>query len=281
MRSVRGQASVELVGAVPALMLLALVAFQLLAVGYSSVLAGDAAEAGALARAASWLVEPPADEAAHPGAEPTVGSFTARSRKKAERGTELRLVPPRPIERPLIAVVGLAPGCGATTLARALAAILARRDHSGTAIVASSQTQVGSSLSTRAAARLAARVDAHAVGRLCLARAEDADSLPRVAPVVLDLPRDRTAAASKAGLTILIAPGESEPALAELAARTLKAVTVVTQNDDRPRWDGRAFLMLPHSRLGARLAAAGWEPFGALRAAVEHLSDACEEAACA
>ena len=66
-----------------------------------------------LSRAAAWLVEPPADEAAHPGAEPTVGSFTARSRKKAERGTELRLVPPRPIERPLIAVVGLAPGCGA------------------------------------------------------------------------------------------------------------------------------------------------------------------------
>jgi hypothetical protein len=50
--SERGQASVELVGAVPALLLLALVAFQLLAVGYSAVLAGDAAEAGALALAA-------------------------------------------------------------------------------------------------------------------------------------------------------------------------------------------------------------------------------------
>ena len=49
--SERGQASVELAAAVPALMLLALVAFQLLAVGYSAVLAGDAAEAGALALA--------------------------------------------------------------------------------------------------------------------------------------------------------------------------------------------------------------------------------------
>ncbi len=49
--SSRGQASVELVAAVPALMLLALVVFQLLAVGYSAVLAGDAAEAGALALA--------------------------------------------------------------------------------------------------------------------------------------------------------------------------------------------------------------------------------------
>lgn len=49
MRASRGQASVEVVAAVPLLMLLALVVFQLLAVGYSAVLAGDAAEAGALA----------------------------------------------------------------------------------------------------------------------------------------------------------------------------------------------------------------------------------------
>jgi uncharacterized protein (UPF0333 family) len=47
----RGQASVEVAAAVPALLLLALVVFQLLAVGYSAVLAGDAAEAGALALA--------------------------------------------------------------------------------------------------------------------------------------------------------------------------------------------------------------------------------------
>ena len=47
----RGQASVELLGAVPALLLLGLVAFQLLAVGYAAVLAGNAAEAGALAAA--------------------------------------------------------------------------------------------------------------------------------------------------------------------------------------------------------------------------------------
>jgi Flp pilus assembly protein TadG len=47
--SERGQASVELVAAVPALLLLALAIFQLLAVGYAAVLAGNAAEAGALA----------------------------------------------------------------------------------------------------------------------------------------------------------------------------------------------------------------------------------------
>lgn len=48
----RGQASIELLGAIPALLLLAVVIFQVLAVGYASVLAGSAAEAGALALAA-------------------------------------------------------------------------------------------------------------------------------------------------------------------------------------------------------------------------------------
>lgn len=47
----RGQASVELLGSLPALLLLSLVVFQLLAIGYAKVLAGDAAEAGALALA--------------------------------------------------------------------------------------------------------------------------------------------------------------------------------------------------------------------------------------
>ena len=52
MRGQAGQASVELLGGLPALLVAGLVAFQLLAVGYASVLAGSAAEAGALAMAA-------------------------------------------------------------------------------------------------------------------------------------------------------------------------------------------------------------------------------------
>jgi pilus assembly protein CpaE len=47
-----GQASVEFLGLLPLFVALALAVFQLLAVGYSSVLAGNAAEAGALALAA-------------------------------------------------------------------------------------------------------------------------------------------------------------------------------------------------------------------------------------
>jgi len=47
----RGQASVELVAAIPALLLTALLALQLLATGYALTLADGAAEAGALALA--------------------------------------------------------------------------------------------------------------------------------------------------------------------------------------------------------------------------------------
>lgn len=50
-RDERGQASVELLATVPLVLLVALVVTQVLAVGYASVLAGNAAEAGALALA--------------------------------------------------------------------------------------------------------------------------------------------------------------------------------------------------------------------------------------
>lgn len=51
MGSERGQATVELVAALPALLLAGLVALQLLATGYALTLADGAAEAGALALA--------------------------------------------------------------------------------------------------------------------------------------------------------------------------------------------------------------------------------------
>lgn len=50
-RREEGQATVELVAAVPALLLAALVSLQLLAAGYAMTLADGAAEAGALALA--------------------------------------------------------------------------------------------------------------------------------------------------------------------------------------------------------------------------------------
>jgi hypothetical protein len=88
----RGQASVELVAAVPALLLAALVALQLLAVGYALTLADGAAEAGALALASGGSAAA-AVEAALPGwAEDDVSV--------AVRGGEVsvRLRPPSPLE---------------------------------------------------------------------------------------------------------------------------------------------------------------------------------------
>lgn len=52
MRGERGQAAIELLGALPVLVGLALAFAQFLAVGYAAVLAGNAAEAGGLAIAA-------------------------------------------------------------------------------------------------------------------------------------------------------------------------------------------------------------------------------------
>lgn len=64
--SERGQAAVELLAGVPALLLAALIAFQLLVTGYALHLAGGAAEAGALAVAAGQPAEP-ASRAGLPG----------------------------------------------------------------------------------------------------------------------------------------------------------------------------------------------------------------------
>lgn len=59
----RGQATVELVAAVPGLLLAALLALQLLAAGYALTLADGAAEAGALALASGGSAADAAREA--------------------------------------------------------------------------------------------------------------------------------------------------------------------------------------------------------------------------
>lgn len=88
----RGQATVELVAALPALLLAALVALQLLVAGYALTLADGAAEAGALALASGGSAAEAA-RAALPGwAEDDVSV--------AVEGGEVlvRLRPPSPIE---------------------------------------------------------------------------------------------------------------------------------------------------------------------------------------
>ncbi len=90
--SERGQATVEALGAIPAVLLLGMVALQLLAVGYSAVLAGTAAEAGALALAAGG-------DARAGVRESLPGWSRARARVTVSRGTvRVRLRPPSPLD---------------------------------------------------------------------------------------------------------------------------------------------------------------------------------------
>ena len=88
----RGQATVELVAALPALLLAALVALQLLLAGYAITLADGAAEAGALALASGGSAAEAAREALPGWAEDDVSV--------AVEGGEVsvRLRPPSPIE---------------------------------------------------------------------------------------------------------------------------------------------------------------------------------------
>jgi hypothetical protein len=87
----RGQATVELIAALPALLLAALVALQLLATGYALTLADGAAEAGALALASGGPVAPAAREALPGWAEDDVSV-------SVEGGeVSVRLRPPSPV----------------------------------------------------------------------------------------------------------------------------------------------------------------------------------------
>jgi hypothetical protein len=246
--------------------------------------------AGALTTAGAWFVEP-----AEPVPESPLGA------------------PARP--RTVVAVFGLAPGCGATVVARALAAELAARDASGTAAVACEVRTSGIPLATPAASRLARaledlpRAATRAVGRLCLIEGADqltlAESSRRVAPLVLDAGSASLggAPASLADQTVLVASPAVEPALARVAAECLARVgaeSIMVLNRARadgyparpqsvgeidgepalapcdPRFTESEFLRLPDSRLGAQLALGGREARGELGRAVATLADLCE-----
>jgi hypothetical protein len=91
-RGASGQATVETIALAPVIIAIGLALLQLLAVGYASVLAGNAAEAGALALAAG------AD--AREGARQALPGWSrARARVEVEGGrVEVHLRPPSPID---------------------------------------------------------------------------------------------------------------------------------------------------------------------------------------
>jgi hypothetical protein len=199
-----------------------------------------------------------------------------------------RAVEPEPGVRPVVAVIGLAPRCGATTLARALAIELARRDRGGTALVSAGTRMAGTPLATAAARRLARALppgSGAAAGRLCLIDpAEPALrelALSRPVPLVLDVghgepPEVPLALADGA---VLVATPSVEPALADVVAASLsrdgETPRVVLNRAVEPgAWVGRDVLAVRETRLAARLALAGRDPTPGLARPIAELADA-------
>jgi hypothetical protein len=195
------------------------------------------------------------------------------------------------LTRPVAAVIGLAPRCGTTVVARALGAELALRDPGGASVVSAEVvSEGGMPLGTQAAVRLtraigrAVVVRARPVGRVCLTACGDGsalvDAARGLAPLVLDVhdPSQAAVAASMAEAVVLVGLPTSEPALAVVLSDSLSRVgpePIVVVNRDRgegDRWGDRCSLLLPESRLGARLALAGREPRGALGVAIAQLA---------
>jgi hypothetical protein len=225
--------------------------------------------ATALAAARAWLLEP---------AQPADGS---------------RVSAPAAL-RPVVAVFGLARGCGVTVVARALAAELAGRDAFGAAAVHCDARTSGIPLATHAASRLARvlaevpRAQTRAVGRLCLVGGAEcgalADTARHVAPLVLDAGTGVLGGvpAALAEEVVVVGASSTEPALAAVAADCLAGLgrePIVVLNRPRasaPGWSGYAAHVLPESRTGAQLALAGRESRGELGRAIAKLADRCE-----
>jgi hypothetical protein len=206
--------------------------------------------------------------------------------------------------RPVIAVFGLARRCGATVIARALAAELAARDSGGTAAVCCDATPAVVPVATHAASRLATHAASQLarvledlpgvipgpVGRLCIVGAGgfaglvDAgrlvDTARHHAPVVIDAGSEAVGGApvSLADRTVIVTTRDIEPALARVASECVArvgAAPVVVLN--RAPHDQPGLFALPNSALGARLALGGREARGELGRAIGGLVDLIEE----
>lgn len=241
---------------------------------------GPALVAGAVSAASAWLVEP-----AGPAPQPD------------------ELAPARP--RPVVAVFGLARGCGVTVVARALAAELARRDRGGAAAVHCDARAAGIPLATPAASQLARALselpgtDTRAVGRLCLVGGGEGTAVSQatreLSPLVLDAGSAALggAPAALADRVLLVATPAVEPALggvgADCLARLGHAPLLVLNRapapggepdqgggeERRAGWLARGVHRLPDSRMGAQLAAGGREARGELGRAISELADLC------
>jgi len=205
----------------------------------------------------------------------------------AQPGRQAELDAPASL-RPVVAVFGLAPGCGATVVARALAAELARRDRDGAAAVHCESRLAGVPLATAAAHRLSRELaevraaETRAVGRLCLVGGAEcgalADAARHVAPLVLDAGATALGgvAAAVADRVVVVGGPATEPALESVAVDCLERVgrdPLMVRNRTIAAADTTH--VLPDSRMGAQLALGGREARGELGRAVARIADLC------
>jgi hypothetical protein len=229
--------------------------------------------AAAIARAEAWLLDPPAPGVPAP--------------------------PPAPPPRPVVAVRGLARGCGASTVARALAATLARDDPAGAAILVGGPAGAGPRIAAPAALRLARSLSDYgcesvrASGRVCLV--SDGELAPAVpaaqsCPVVIDVAHASPPAEGlgAADLAVLVASPAVESALAVAVEASLAGaghrVEVVTNRVDlreppSSHLGGDPPLVIGESRLAAQLALACREARGPFAGPIAELADRCRAAA--
>jgi hypothetical protein len=230
-----------------------------------------------LAKAEAWLLEPAQRTPERAAPLDAEGAFEARASS---------LSPPRPPVRPVVAVLGLLPGCGATTVARALALELGARDPARAGIVVSESGAGGPPLPASPPAvrlarslRAAGRDDARAAGRICLLGALPPPSL-RPVPIVIDCGLGGPGPALADRRAIVAGP-RVEPSLAQVVASSLERsgrppALVANRVEEIDRWRAVGALVVPESRVGAVLALAGRDPRGALGAAVRRLADGWE-----
>jgi hypothetical protein len=259
------------------------------------------------------VIEGGLDGGQHPGTPPAAGARTA-SRPRHRRGvlalaasaagsfllepagSDARGAPPvQPGPRLVIAVFGLAPGCGSTVISRALAVELALRDQHGAAAVACHDLPAGFSLGSQSALRLARAVadvpgaSTRSVGRLCLVAGAHprllAETVRHHAPLVIDGGSDSLGGsdAAAADRIVLVVSADQEPALAAVAARALEddgPAPIVVANRVRPggahEWQRRDICVVPDSRVCSQLALSGRDLGGTFSRAIADLADRCE-----
>jgi hypothetical protein len=193
---------------------------------------------------------------------------------------------------PVVAVLSAAPRCGATTVARALGAELAVRADGAAVVSCRSGAGRATAPPLRMTARLATALRgvgderARPAGRVCLlpgaSPGELASAARYLAPVVLDVPPDGSAAATAqlADRAVVVAAGSDEPALTDVLACLVggqrSPLRVTTRVVDGSEWTGRADVLLPEGRIAARSALAGARPLGPFGKAIAELADALE-----